>query len=187
MTATAKPRLSAEDWILAGFRSLVEQGPGALKAEPLARKLGTTKGSFYWHFKDVADFHARLLSYWEEKAFLAVTEVVTREASPVARMEALIVQASEGDPKHGGHAAEPALRAWAASAPQVAEAVHRVDEQRLAFLRQTLAALDLTNPDFARLLYGAYIGMGTLAARDGTSPHDALSTLIAALLALRDA
>ncbi|MEH6751885.1 MAG: TetR family transcriptional regulator, partial [Paracoccaceae bacterium] len=37
---------------MAGLAALAEAGPVALKAEPMARRLGTTKGSFYWHFAD---------------------------------------------------------------------------------------------------------------------------------------
>ena len=33
--------------------ALAETGPEALKAEPLAARLGVSKGSFYWHFRDV--------------------------------------------------------------------------------------------------------------------------------------
>ncbi|MFN3661424.1 TetR family transcriptional regulator [Yoonia sp.] len=45
-----------EDWLMAGFRALASHGPSALRAAALARDLGTTKGSFYWHFKDLPDY-----------------------------------------------------------------------------------------------------------------------------------
>ena len=43
-------RLSAEDWAQAALDLIAEQGVGAVAVEPLARRLGVTKGSFYWHF-----------------------------------------------------------------------------------------------------------------------------------------
>ena len=52
-----KLRLGPEDWVMAGFRALAADGPQAVRAETLARGLGATKGSFYWHFKDLAALH----------------------------------------------------------------------------------------------------------------------------------
>lgn len=43
-------RLSADDWAQAALDLIAEQGVGAVAVEPLARRLGVTKGSFYWHF-----------------------------------------------------------------------------------------------------------------------------------------
>ena len=60
-----KSRLSPDKWLTAGFEALVASGPSALAAEPLARALGTTKGSFYWHFKDVPAFQDALLAAWQ--------------------------------------------------------------------------------------------------------------------------
>jgi len=67
-------RLSRDRWIDAGFRALTEKGPQALKAEPLARGLNTTKGSFYWHFKDVPAFQAEMLACWEKQATQDIIE-----------------------------------------------------------------------------------------------------------------
>ncbi|WP_371170337.1 TetR/AcrR family transcriptional regulator [Aliiroseovarius sp. 2305UL8-7] len=183
----SKPRLSAEDWLFAGFRALAAKGPDALKAESLARELGTTKGSFYWHFKDISDFHLQMLSLWEIQSVDAITQELSQESDPVKRLYRLGDVSSQSSPQYGGDAAEPAIRSWAYGHAQVAEAVQRVDAKRIAYLEQILSELDLTNPDFARIIYGGYIGMGTLSATDERSNKSAMSTLMAAILALRDA
>lgn len=180
-------RLSAEDWIRAGFRALAAEGPEALKAERLARALGTTKGSFYWHFKDVPDFHARMLSYWHDKAFTAVAATADREDTPTERLFRLVALATDDDPEHGGAGGEPAIRAWGRSNPTVANAVQEIDTKRLAHVAALLGELGLPNPELARLFYGACIGMGALSAIDGVDNRASMSTLMAALLALRDA
>ncbi len=181
-----QPRLTADHWLRAGFAALVETGPEALKAEPLARALGTTKGSFYWHFKDVAEFRARLVGHWEQAAVAALTQAADAVATPTERLHRLAKITTPEDDAHGGAAAEPAIRAWARSDHTAANAVAEVDAARLAYTSSVLKSLGLTNPDFARLLYGAHLGMqalpGTPAQNDG-----ALSTLTAALLALQEA
>src|SRR3546814_20839261 len=45
-----KGRLSAEDWAQAALDLIAENGVAAVAVEPLARRLGVTKGSFYWPF-----------------------------------------------------------------------------------------------------------------------------------------
>lgn len=179
----SKTRLSAEDWLRAGLAALADTGPDALKAEPLARTLGTTKGSFYWHFKDVPDFHARLASYWEQRAVAALAEAAEARLSPTERLHRLpdLTAPADMPPQ-----TEAAIRTWARENHTATNALAEVDAARLAYVGTVLHALGLTNPDFARLLYGAHLGMlalpGSAADNDG-----ALSTLTAAFLALQDA
>ncbi|MBV7377309.1 TetR/AcrR family transcriptional regulator [Maritimibacter dapengensis] len=186
-TTLTKPRLKVENWIAAGFRALISHGPEALKAEPLARDLGTTKGSFYWHFKDVPDFRFKMLSHWLEHAMVALQSAIDAGGTPTERLYRLADATTAESDDFGGAAAEPAIRAWAQSDPMVAKAVEEIDRRRLAYVERVLKDLDFTNPDFARIIYGAYIGMGTLSATDGRDNKDALSTLMAAILALQDA
>src|SRR5579859_8215679 len=59
-------QLSASDWLDQGIRTLAQDGFTALKAEPLAKAMGVSRGSFYWHFADVEAFHAAILKHWRE-------------------------------------------------------------------------------------------------------------------------
>lgn len=183
----SKPRLTTEDWIKAGFKALISGGPDALKAEPLARALGTTKGSFYWHFKDVPDFRFQMLNHWLDHAMSALQRAIDAGGTPTERLFRLKDATTAETDAFGGAATEPAIRAWSLSDPVVAKGVEEIDKRRMAYLEHILGALDFTNPQFARIIYGAHIGMGELSAVDGTDDSDALSTLMAALLALQDA
>lgn len=128
-----------------------------------------------------------MLELWETRAVDDITRLLDEESDPVRKLYMLGDISTSTDVEYGGDAVEPAIRAWAQSNHTVANAVSRIDQKRLEYLQGILAELDLSNPDFARLIYGAYIGMGTLSAKDGTDNKDAMSTLLAALLALRDA
>lgn len=184
MTALRRPRLTRDDWLLAGFEALCETGPAALGAEPLARRVGATKGSFYWHFTDVPAYSDALLTLWQEETALAL-EVVSAEAD-AARLRATaqaIAATAEADSVI--LRAESAIRAWAGTESAVAEAVARVDGLRLARLQRLLSACDIGNLEMARILYAAAIGMQTMRdpARDQAAP--AIGSLVDLILALR--
>ncbi|PID36396.1 MAG: transcriptional regulator [Rhodobacterales bacterium] len=191
MAETKKARLSREDWLYAGFRALVESGPEGLKAERIARALGTTKGSFYWHFKDVPDFKAQMLDLWQTRAFEDIVATVEQIDNPTQRLYALaenVTNPTEADVlNYGGHAAEPAIRAWARSDAGAARAVAEIDARRLGFLQKTLSEIGIQNPEFARVIYGAHIGMSTLSAGDGINNHSAMSSLLAAVVSIGEA
>jgi AcrR family transcriptional regulator len=66
--ASMADQLSAADWLDQGLKTLAQSGFTALKAEPLARAMGVSRGSFYWHFADIGAFHAAILRHWREVA-----------------------------------------------------------------------------------------------------------------------
>ncbi|TQM89919.1 TetR/AcrR family transcriptional regulator [Roseinatronobacter monicus] len=169
MTPHPRPRLSAEDWLMAGFRALADRGPSALRAEALARDLGTTKGSFYWHFKDLPDYLAKLIALWETRAFGDILASLDPDLPPRGRLEQLcFLAAGCRDPSYGGIALEPALRAWALSAPDVAEALKRMDARRIEALTDLCAGSGITDPAAPRALYALAVGIEALADDAGT-------------------
>lgn len=178
----AKNRLSRELWLAAGFQALTEQGPVALKAEPLARRLGTTKGSFYWHFQDVPAFQSAMLALWEEQAEAEIEAAANIQDSPVKRLRAL--GDSISDETANKASAEPAIRAWARENDAVAEAMDRIDAKRQDYLNTLLAEIGLTNGELSRIIYGALLGMQELSTRDQTNNTQAMGTVVDLILAL---
>jgi len=178
-------RLTKEDWLRAGFRALTALGPAGLKAEPLARQLGTTKGSFYWHFPDVRHFRQAMLAHWEQRAFTNIITFLEAEPSVAKRLRLLgQIAANAAWPEYGDGPIEPAIRAWSRADAMVADAVARVDAQRLAYLAGLLAEIGLTNPDFARIIYAGLIGLEDLSSRDGQAIQEPLGTLVDLILTL---
>jgi AcrR family transcriptional regulator len=178
-------KLTKEVWLCAGFCALTERGPSGLKAEPLARQLGTTKGSFYWHFKDIEQFRLTMLTYWEQHAFTDIVAHLDKEPSIPKRLRLLgKIAANAAWPGYEGAPIEPAIRAWSRSEPLVAKVVQRVDAQRLDYLAQMLAELGLANPDFARIIYAGLIGLEDLSSRDHQDRSEPLGTLIDLVLTL---
>lgn len=178
------PRLSPDDWFKTGFQALSAQGPEGLKAEPLARSIGATKGSFYWHFKDVPDFKRRMTARWEARALSALAEAAEVGGTPTQRLYRLGQVIAEAM-RPGGE--EVAMRAWAQGDHAANAAIAEVDEIRLTYLSAVLGQIGLSNPDFARIVYGAQLGMGMIGGTDAKAARESVSTLIAALVALQDA
>ena len=181
MTAPSK-RLDRQDWLTAGFTALAEAGPDTLKAEPLARKLGTTKGSFYWHFKDVPDYHASLLAAWEDHDHSSAQAQLDRENTPVSKLRTLAQ--SIADPTHG-HPVEPAIRAWATGHAGAAQTIARIDTRRLSLAQALLAETGIGNPEMARIICAAAVGMASMGEDHTDENRTAIGSLVDLVLALR--
>ena len=79
-------RLTKSVCIEHGLRTLASGGANALKVGPMAKQLKVSRGSFYWHFRDIADFRSQVLQCWQERT----TEQVIRnlEAAKAAKSSA---------------------------------------------------------------------------------------------------
>lgn len=179
-------RLNQTDWIAAGFRALTSKGPQALKAESLARDLKTTKGSFYWHFKDVPAFQSAMLEYWEEIAKREIITLLDAIPAPEHKLRAMAQLATQPQENYGGIGAEPAIRAWAKGNADVAGAVHRVDAARLGHLSGIFEQMGMGNPDLPRVFYAGLIGLQELAQGDEGASETPLATLADLMIALSE-
>lgn len=170
--------LGTEDWIKAGFRALDRGGPAAVKVEVIARELGATKGSFYWHFQDQAALKAAMLELWRSKATNEVITSLTNIASDEAKIEALVAAASIlPDDAFGGSQIEAAIRDWGRTDPTVGAAIDDIDSKRLDFVTGLFAGLPLKHDDArtrAALFYSAYVGLLHRGALSNAAPGQRL-------------
>ena len=179
-------RLAPQDWILAGFRALVSGGHAAIRAEALARDIGATKGSFYWHFKDLREFHEKMLEAWKGLSTTQITRTVLEsDLVPFERILMLMDMVSIiPDPRFGGPAIEPAIRAWALAEPWVQKVVAEVDRQRLTDTMGLLVDAGLAE-DAARqgaeMLYAMVIGYENLRLTQRVEMREALRTQVRTL------
>src|SRR5260221_4541468 len=137
-------QLSAKDWLDQGLKTLAERGFTALKAEPLAKALGVSRGSFYWHFADIGAFHAAILEHWREVAaeqIIADLEAASDNDSPLR----LLLRQAFG----GRLALENAVRNWANFEPAARAAVQAIDRRRLDYVGTLLEKAGLA-ADVAR-------------------------------------
>jgi AcrR family transcriptional regulator len=149
-------QLSASDWVAAGLKALASRGFTALKAEPLAKALRVSRGSFYWHFADIAAFHAAILARWREVAaeqIIANVEAASNDKNPLA----VLLQRVFGERL----TLERAVRNWASVDPTARAAVQAIDRRRLSYV-ETLLTQSGLSADAARaraqILYWAFLG-----------------------------
>jgi AcrR family transcriptional regulator len=179
-----KSRLTRNDWVLAALRALVAGGIQAVRVEALARDLGTTKGSFYWHFKDLPDLHHVMLELWEAVATTSITATVKASGRDGPGQLALLLDLVSVLPGAavGGVEVEPALRDWGRTDPKARKVLERVDRQRLADLQGFLAAAGMAETDLnaaAQIIYAAVIGLEGLRVTTGVDMRRVLGQMVA--------
>ncbi|MGH1367924.1 MAG: TetR/AcrR family transcriptional regulator [Maritimibacter sp.] len=183
--ALPKEYLAPDDWIKAGFRALAETGPASVQINQLAKSLGATKGSFYWHFKGFKDLKASMLRLWRQKVVEEVQADISAVPPGVERLALLVRRAAQGpDTEFGGRRIDTAMRAWALADSEVAAALSEIDRARLAMVQDVLASIGLRDPDLAPLVYGCYLGVDDLVARGAVENPYPLSKLHDLLVAM---
>lgn len=136
-------RLEAKDWIEAALRILAEQGVDGVRVEPLAKNLGVTKGSFYWHFKDRDALLERLLDQWRRHATLDIIERLERSADSVARLKHLLRLPFHGEKSDRGAEVELSIRLWGRRDPAARAALQEVDKLRLKYIQNLLEEIGI--------------------------------------------
>jgi AcrR family transcriptional regulator len=154
--------LSRTDWVEAALLALEAGGMPAVAVEPLAKQLGATKGSFYWHFKDRADLIDAVVERWERRYITDGISRLSEIDDPRARLERLFKVAVTP----GTGRIDVALTEAAKTNAGVAETVRRVQERRVEFLAGIYEQLGLA-PHNARqlavLALLAQVGMAVVA------------------------
>ena len=167
-----------QDWIIAAFERLGEAGVDGVKVERLAKKLGTTKGSFYWHFADRPALLAEMLDFWESTGTQQIIEQLDSEQqTPAERLKTLAHLASETDILGlDAIAVEGALRAWAGQDREVAARITEVEDMRLAYLRSVLVETGRTQKQaetLAKQIYLMLLGLYSISRHNPDANHRA--------------
>lgn len=151
-------RLSAADWEAAALDAIADSGVAGVAIEPLARRLGVTKGSFYWHFPDRDALLAAALRRWEDSYTERVIAGLSGLHDARARLVRLIGNVSAGGRADRIHIA----LATGAPHPLVREALARATHRRLEYLEACYVELGRPRREAkksALFAYAAYIGM----------------------------
>ena len=133
-------RLDAAAWVTAAFDALADGGIDAVRVEPLAKALGITKGSFYWHFADRRALLDAMLDAWMQGRVAAIREQAPLRGAPTAVLRQL-ADLYTRNANARGLAIELAIRALARTDEGAAKAVRSVDRERLQQVGDLFTAL----------------------------------------------
>lgn len=151
-------RRNADDWARAALEVIGEQGVGAVAVEPTAVRLGTTKGSFYWHFTNRDALVTAALALWEREHTEAVISALECMPDPAARLRRLFVSTTASQRQWAR--VEVNVHA-AADSPLVAPTMRRVVRRRVEVVGSLFAGLGFDADESARrarLAYALYVG-----------------------------
>ncbi len=150
-------RLSADDWAQAALDLIAESGVSSVAVEPLARRLGVTKGSFYWHFPSRDALLQAALERWETVEQEALFGALEKMPDPRERLRALFQMVAH---EYQSHVIYSALLK-AQDNPSVQPVIERVSKRRLDYLTASFRQAGLPREAAqhrARLTYTAYVG-----------------------------
>jgi AcrR family transcriptional regulator len=144
-------------WLEAALEAWAEGGLAAVAVEPLARRLGLSKGPFYWRFRSRRDLVLAALAHWEQRETEAVIAGLAAVGDPRERLVRLFRAVTR---TRGRRRLELAIVACAHD-PLVRPFLARVTRRRLRYLEDGYRALGLA-PRAARhralLAHSAYQG-----------------------------
>jgi AcrR family transcriptional regulator len=133
----AGKRRTKGDWVVAALEMIAERGVGSLAVEPLAVRLGATKGSAYWHFPSREALLSAALEHWTAEIVDGLAAFAAVDRPPGEQLwlvfSRVVVDRAQND-------LEFAMLA-AADDPLVGPATAGLTEERLRFLAERFAEL----------------------------------------------
>lgn len=166
MPSTAKnpikrPRLDREAWVTSALQVLSAEGIDGVRVEVLASRLGVTKGSFYWHFRNRMELHSAMLDFWRKKVVFGVMDRLRSIDDPMERYRAMMrLPFGKLRPDFD---LELAVRLWSRRDPTARAALAEADELRINFIVEVITAVGApveTARSRAVLIY-SYLRMGS--------------------------
>ncbi len=161
--------LQPGDWVRVALAQLAREGVESVRVEVLARELGVSKGSFYWHFRDRDELLMQMLDRWEqsESEWLTAEESDGSEKpAPAARWARFVERSAEPD----RISEEIAVRAWARRDERVATRVMGVEKRKARVIANVLTEIGFARgqaESWSELVSLVCLGWLDRTARDG--------------------
>lgn len=151
-----------QDWTDAALDSISAGGIASVSVEGLARELGVTKGSFYWHFADRSALISAALQGWEAQVAADAAARAEADEDPSERLRAYFA-----DLLKDANSARLDVTLNANAGDDLAgPSVARVMQTRIDFAAQALRKIGLTPAQSerqARMLVASFLGHAQLS------------------------
>lgn len=181
--------LGREIWLDTARVALIEEGTAGVEINKLAKRLGSSRGGFYWFFRDRAHLLDELLGYWVRTSTVLFERVLKNHGhnglEEYLALTNLWIDEKEYDPKWDG-----AVRDWARTSDAVRKVVQSVDQKRIAVLEQIFNDMGYTGTEAhirARITYYHQVGYYALGVQESQKDRRALLPYYQKVLTGRDA
>jgi AcrR family transcriptional regulator len=164
---------------------LVDQGIDHVRVDVLARELGVTRGSFYWHFRDREDLLRRVLQAWRDRATNTLTERLQSQQDPLQQLRSVSTLPFRGRAAARAARIELAIRAWARRDETARHAVDEADAARLGYHEAIFLALGFKGGEArarAFVLYGYEVAESVLHRQGSMAQRDARRRFVEQLI-----
>lgn len=149
--------LSAGDWEQQALVLIAEKGIRAVAVESLARRMGVTKGSFYWHFHNRDSLLEQSLLRWEKHDAANLQASLGAIEDPRERLRSFFRRTGREKLTHNVYNA----LCMASDHPQVEPLLERVAARRMKHIEKAFEEIGFDPQEAyhrARLTYSAYLG-----------------------------
>lgn len=176
--ATERTNLTRADWIAIARDTLIREGVAQVKIDRLARKLGVTRGGFYWRFKSREELLDAMLDDWVATNTMPFLAAVSGPGAPAERYRSLMrlwIDERDFNPDF-----DSAVRGWSRISPKVAKTVHEIDDRRIAALKALFEDAGYGADEAfirARITYFHQVGYYAMGLKESTKRREALSEL----------
>ena len=163
-SGNGKRQLGGENWVRAGLTTLASRGIDAVRVEVLARDLGVSKGSFYWHFSTRDELLTAMLDSWErgEVDWLANRAEQGEAAERWGRLVEMVAGSGYSTLAAG-------VLDWSQRDPKVAERVREVETKRVGYIAEVLREIGFESREaewWGEAVYLLYLGWVNRAQRN---------------------
>ena len=180
--------LGREIWLDTARRALIEEGTAGVEINKLAKRLRSSRGGFYWFFKDRAQLLEELLDYWVRTSTVLFERILQTPGrngmEEYLALTHLWIDEKEYDPKWDG-----AVRDWARTSEAVRKVVQAVDQKRIAVLEQIFNDIGYTGKEAhirARVMYYHQVGYYAMGVQESQRERRALIPYYRKVLTGRD-
>lgn len=160
-----RTQLDRNEWIDSAIKALADEGLAGMRVETLAKRIGVTKGSFYWHFKDRQALLDAVLDHWKLGRIRDIEK--TTAVMPGSEREQLhfAIEVYGASRNQKGMSIELAVRDWARHDSRAAGIVESVDLYRLECTRKLFVAAGMSDAEAksrSLLLYACVFGLSLM-------------------------
>ncbi len=152
-----RSKLNAGDWEQQALVLIAEQGIRAVAVESLARRMGVTKGSFYWHFPNRDALLESSLLRWEKHDAANLQASLGAISDPRDRLRSFFRRTGREKLTHDVYSS----LCMASDHPKVEPLLERVAARRMKHIEAAFGEIGFDPAEAthrARLTYSTYLG-----------------------------